>query len=317
MPIDNKDVTWVTEPTIGFWEASFLPAIVEGLKTTISHVTNYKPVTEQYPEQKPELPLHYRGLHRLNKDDQGRPRTEVLKIQFDKLIDPKRRAEELDWSHSNLSQLYEIGYQAGLKLLRCGARLLVSTRFPRDAASRFAEEPDFSEWSDRLQIFGLDLRHTPSVEAFCQMLLATERRLDFIINNACQTVRRPPEFYAHMMDKERATLIGPGDPAGKLVVAAAPQYAPGMTHSAELSQVALLPEDLEGGAQLFPKGALDQDLQQVDLRGRNSWRLLMHEVSAVELLEVQLVNAVAPFIINARLKELMLRTPEQIGRAHV
>jgi NAD(P)-dependent dehydrogenase (short-subunit alcohol dehydrogenase family) len=114
-----------------------------------------------------------------------------------------------------------------------------------------------------------------------------------------------------MMDKERATLIGPGDPAGKLVVAAAPQYAPGMTHSAELSQVALLPEDLEGGAQLFPKGALDQDLQQVDLRGRNSWRLLMHEVSAVELLEVQLVNAVAPFIINARLKELMLRTPER------
>jgi hypothetical protein len=50
-------------------------------------------------------------------------------------------------------------------------------------------------------------------------------------------------------------------------------------------------------------------LQQIDLRGRNSWRLLLHEVSSVELLEVQLVNAVAPFIINARLKALMLRTP--------
>jgi len=72
MPIDSKDVTWVVEPTIGFWEASFLPAIVAGLRTTISHVTNYKPVTQQYPEEKPELPLHYRGLHRLNKDDQGR-----------------------------------------------------------------------------------------------------------------------------------------------------------------------------------------------------------------------------------------------------
>ncbi|UGA39311.1 hypothetical protein JOS77_07075 [Chromobacterium haemolyticum] len=58
----------------------------------------------------------FEALH--NKDDQGRPRTEVLKIQFDKLIDPKRRAEELDWSHSNLSQLYEIGYQAGQDLLR-------------------------------------------------------------------------------------------------------------------------------------------------------------------------------------------------------
>lgn len=205
----------------------------------------------------------------------------------------------------------KIGYQAGLKLLRCGAHLVVTTRFPRDSASRYAAEPDFSDWGHRLEIFGLDLRHTPSVEAFCKQMLSTHSRLDFIVNNACQTVRRPPEFYKHMMELERATLIGPGDPIGKLVVAAAPAEAPGMTHAAELSQVALLPEDLEVGAALFPQGHLDQDLQQVDLRGRNSWRLLMHEVSAVELLEVQLVNAVAPFIINARMKELMLRTPER------
>jgi len=205
----------------------------------------------------------------------------------------------------------KIGYQAGLKLLRCGAHLVVTTRFPRDSASRYAAEPDFADWGHRLEIFGLDLRHTPSVEAFCKQMLSTHSRLDFIINNACQTVRRPPEFYAHMMEKERATLIGPGDPAGKLVVGVAPSNAPGMTHAAELSQVALLPDDLAAGAPLFPKGQLDQDLQQVDLRGRNSWRLLMHEVSAVELLEVHLVNAVAPFIINARMKELMLRTPER------
>jgi NAD(P)-dependent dehydrogenase (short-subunit alcohol dehydrogenase family) len=62
---------------------------------------------------------------------------------------------------------------------------------------------------------------------------------------------------------------------------------------------------------LFPEGRLDQDLQQVDLREHNSWRMRMHEVPAVELLEVQLVNAVAPFILNARLKPLMLRTPER------
>ena len=70
-------------------------------------------------------------------------------------------------------------------------------------------------------------------------------------------------------------------------------------------------EDLLGQKHLFPEGRLDQDLQQVDLRGRNSWRLLMAEVSSVELLEVQLINAVAPFILNARLKPLMLRTPER------
>jgi NADH-quinone oxidoreductase subunit I len=69
---DNQDVIWVEEPEIGFWEATFLPAIVEGLKTTIRHVTNYQPVTQQYPEEKPNLPLHYRGVHRLNRDEQGR-----------------------------------------------------------------------------------------------------------------------------------------------------------------------------------------------------------------------------------------------------
>src|SRR5215212_260298 len=100
----------------------------------------------------------------------------------------------------------KIGYQAGIKLLRAGAHLIVTTRFPRDAAVRYARESDFQQWSDRLEIFGLDLRHTPSVESFCTELLHTRDRLDFIINNACQTVRRPREFYEHMREGETAAL---------------------------------------------------------------------------------------------------------------
>ena len=214
----------------------------------------------------------------------------------------------------------KIGYQAGLKLLRCGARLIVTTRFPRDSAARYAAEPDFAEWSDRLQIFGLDLRHTPSVEAFCQTILDTYDRLDFIVNNACQTVRRPPAFYQHMMEGETSALhtLSPaergllGEFAGlrgyNMLSNDGVAVAERVASSAELSQVPLLPEDHAAGGELFPQGRLDQDLQQIDLRGRNSWRLLLDEVSSVELLEVQLVNAVAPFIINARLKPLMLRT---------
>ena len=194
----------------------------------------------------------------------------------------------------------KIGYQAGLKLLRAGAQLIVTTRFPRDSAARYAREPDFAAWGNRLEIFGLDLRHTPSVEAFCRQLLETHARLDFIINNACQTVRRPPEFYRHMMEGEKVALSG----SQVRLISEIPS-AP------ELSQVKLLPEEYLENKGLFPEGVLDQDLQQVDLRGRNSWRLLLAEVSAVELLEVQLVNAVAPFILNARLKPLLLRTLER------
>ncbi len=226
----------------------------------------------------------------------------------------------------------KIGYQAGLKLLRAGARLLVTTRFPRDSAARYAAEPDFGEWSDRLEVFGLDLRHTPSVEAFCQAILQQESRLDFIVNNACQTVRRPPAFYAHMMEGEHAPLqsLSPGarsvlgryeglrgvhvlgDAAATasipVLAAGTTRDTIGLSQAAALSQVALLPEDHLVAQHLFPVGQLDQDLQQVDLRDRNSWRLLLDEVPSVELLEVQLVNAIAPFILNARLKPLMMRT---------
>ena len=111
----------------------------------------------------------------------------------------------------------KIGYQAGLKLLRCGAHLIVTTRFPRDSASRYSQEPDFAEWSDRLEIYGLDLRHTPSIETFCQELLATKSRLDFIINNACQTVRRPPDFYAHMMAGEASAAGRLSEPMRRLL----------------------------------------------------------------------------------------------------
>ncbi len=229
----------------------------------------------------------------------------------------------------------KIGYQAGLKLLRAGASLIVTTRFPRDSAARYAEEPDFGEWAHRLEIFGLDLRHTPSVEAFCRELVATRDRLDFIVNNACQTVRRPPEFYVHMMEGETAAAHDVPEHLRKLLggYEGLRQYAmlpeggdgssiavqgrggdrdalAGITRAAELSQIPLLAEEMVGQQHLFPQGRLDQDLQQIDLRTRNSWRLLMAEVPAVELLEVQLVNAIAPFIINARLKPLMLRTRE-------
>ena len=218
----------------------------------------------------------------------------------------------------------KIGYQAGIKLLRAGAQLIVTTRFPRDAAARYAQEADFGDWGDRLEIFGLDLRHTPSVEAFCAHLGATHDRLDFIVNNACQTVRRPADFYKHMLELELASahtmpahvrrLLGEYEGLrGYDIVPVNGNALPmiGVTHAAELSQVPLLSDDLVGGSDLFPEGRLDQDLQQVDLRERNSWRLLLAEVSSVELLETQLVNAVAPFVLNARLKPLMLRTPNR------
>lgn len=225
----------------------------------------------------------------------------------------------------------KIGYQAGIKLLRSGAHLIITTRFPRDCAVRYSREPDFKEWGHRLEVFGLDLRHTPSVEAFCQHVLRTRSRLDFIVNNACQTVRRPPGFYQHMMEQETGPLQELGSeasgllgsyeglrsynmlPEGKAgeIAAASGSTFPGLSTPAEMSQMHLIAGENGNQSLLFPQGRLDQDLQQVDLRDRNSWRLTLAEVPSVELLEVHLINAVAPFILNARLKPLMLAAPER------
>ncbi len=212
----------------------------------------------------------------------------------------------------------KIGYQAAILLLRAGARVLVTTRFPHDAARRFARERDFPAWSDRVEIHGLDLRLTPAVERFARVLLDREPRLDFILHNACQTVRRPPAFYAHLVDDEQAPLEALPAEVRPLVRAyhddrRARRGAFAHDDPALLSQAVLTPEDraLAGKVELFPAGELDQDLQQIDLRPANSWRMTLAEVPTVELLEVHLVNAIAPFVLSARLKPLMLRAPAE------
>ena len=231
----------------------------------------------------------------------------------------------------------KIGYQAALKLLRAGSHVIVTTRFPRDAARRFLTEKDNGDWHDRLSIYGMDLRHTPSVEALCSHLNSRLPRLDFILNNACQTVRRPPGFYGHLMEGERqlanalprearrmldgyeelrsvgggsfgkGTVLPAGGDAGTGdLPAEVADTLLGIQRAAELSQIPMVKDDHAADQDLFPEGKLDHDLQQVDLRKVNSWRLKLAEVPTVELLEVHLVNAVAPFILNARLKPLML-----------
>jgi NAD(P)-dependent dehydrogenase (short-subunit alcohol dehydrogenase family) len=190
----------------------------------------------------------------------------------------------------------KIGYQAAILLLRAGARVIVTTRFPRDAALRYAREKDYESWAERLQIYGLDLRHTPSVEAFAHELLTREPRLDFMLHNACQTVRRPAGFYQHLMEGELRPLAELPEAAQRLLPAPAPS-------STKLGVAA----EGSSSSELFPAGKLDADLQQLDLRDENSWRLPLDRVGTVELLEVHLVNAIAPFVLNARLKPLMLR----------
>jgi NAD(P)-dependent dehydrogenase (short-subunit alcohol dehydrogenase family) len=234
----------------------------------------------------------------------------------------------------------KIGYQTVLKLLRAGAEVIATTRFPMDSALRYSREDDFEQWKDRLHIYGLDLRHTPSVELFCSYVEGRYQRLDILINNAAQTVRRPPGYYAHLIAREdyahedltpplRAILRsfeeckrGLGLPAHARTEnppAALDWHHPsrglGLSSSAQLSQVPYSHDaslDLE---QVFPGGRLDSDLQQVDLRKTNTWRQTLGEVPTAELIEIQLVNAIAPFVLCNKLAPLMKR--DFTGQKHI
>nr|WP_319393982.1 SDR family oxidoreductase [uncultured Desulfobacter sp.] len=235
----------------------------------------------------------------------------------------------------------KIGYQATVMMLKAGARVIATTRFPKDSAQRFSKEPDFDQWGHRLHIYGLDLRHIPSVELFCDYIKQTYKRLDILINNAAQTVRRPPGFYAHLMETEQkdvsalspkaAPLLdhyqecvaqvttdipgGTGEENGLPVSWSGTAPGIGLHQSAQLSQIPYAYDHSIDAPQVFPQQKLDADLQQVDLRKTNSWRLKLGEIETAEMLEIQLVNNVAPFVLCNRLAEMM--KSDFTGQKHI
>ncbi len=235
----------------------------------------------------------------------------------------------------------KIGYQATLMMLRAGAEVIATTRFPVDSAMRFAKESDFAQWKSRLHIYGLDLRHTPSVDLFCNYIKQKYARLDLLINNAAQTVRRPPGFYAHLMDKENIAfkdlpedarlLLNPFEECKRKLAGVSASEdvkdsqlaltwngkAPGigLLASARLSQVPYAYDHTLSTEKVFPSGKLDADLQQIDLRQTNSWRLPLGQVPIAEMIEIQLVNAIAPFVLCNSLSEMMKR--QITGQKHI
>lgn len=237
----------------------------------------------------------------------------------------------------------KIGYHATLMMLRAGARVIATTRFPVDAAIRFSKEDDFSVWGDRLQVHGLDLRHIPSVEIFASYIEQHYDRLDLLLNNAAQTVRRPPGFYSHLIPNEKLNFEALPHEAQSLlenheackkhlssfsasnlsgekalpVTWHGQEQGPGigLRASAQLSQIPYSYDNSLVSEEIFPEGKLDADLQQVDLRTTNSWRLRLGEIQTPEMVEVQLVNAIAPFVLVNRLVSLMRR--DYTGKKHI
>ncbi|AKU19301.1 SDR family NAD(P)-dependent oxidoreductase [Luteipulveratus mongoliensis] len=233
----------------------------------------------------------------------------------------------------------KIGMYIALRLLRDGAHTTITTRFPKDAMRRFASLEDSADWIDRLKIVGIDLRDPTQVVALADEVTAAGP-LDILINNAAQTVRRSPGSYSQLVELESAPLpsdltlpemvtfdrISEAHPAaiagaledhavahheGESVEHALAQNAASMTALALSAGHASLEAHQAGTA--IDAGGLLPDLQR-----NNSWTQKVEEVNPLELLEVQLCNSTAPFILVSRLRPAM-RAAVQHGarRAYV
>eukprot|EP00026_Physarum_polycephalum_P005535 Phypoly_transcript_05570.p1 GENE.Phypoly_transcript_05570~~Phypoly_transcript_05570.p1 ORF type:complete len:633 (+),score=134.04 Phypoly_transcript_05570:129-1901(+) len=184
----------------------------------------------------------------------------------------------------------KVGYATSLKLLRCGATVVVTTRFPRHALLSFSQEPDFIEWSDRLKLYGpLDFCNTKSVENFVEYVKSNFAELHILVNNAAQTVARPPEYYHALYRLEGA----PQTETSKKILCILPATST-VVSEAQANEIIANGIAWEG--------------EVLDLRERNSWHYQMDEVSTTEMMEVQAVNVIAPFVLCSKLKSLMVQS---------
>ncbi|MEP7053771.1 MAG: SDR family NAD(P)-dependent oxidoreductase [Actinomycetota bacterium] len=202
----------------------------------------------------------------------------------------------------------KIGMYIALRLLRDGVHTTITTRFPTDATRRFLSMPDSADWIDRLRIVGIDLRDPAQVVALADSVSAAGS-LDILINNAAQTVRRTAGSYSQLIAAESAPL-----PAGPLpevltfghsteaVPTALEGAAAGASFGAHTLTALALTSGSASAARIARGTAIDAGGLVPDLDAVNSWTRRVHEVDALEVLEVQLCNVTAPFVLVSRLR---------------
>ncbi|GHO64943.1 hypothetical protein KSC_038350 [Ktedonobacter sp. SOSP1-52] len=206
-----------------------------------------------------------------------------------------------------------IGYATVLRLLRAGATVIATTRFPHDAAQRYSAEPDFEQWRERLHIYSLDLRHLSLIEYFIAHIKEHYGALDILINNAAQTVKRAYAYYAPLLAYEqRAPETLPA--AQQELVARSHAFMPPVSFIAEVSNALALPipTQAETGAeeqQRVSQVSNAAEGTQLDLRRENSWSQRIEEIDLTEFLEVQVINVTAPFLLVKGLTDLLRHSP--------
>ncbi|GAA3777020.1 SDR family oxidoreductase [Flavobacterium ginsengiterrae] len=187
----------------------------------------------------------------------------------------------------------KVGFATALKLLRNNANVVLTTRFPALALEQFKQENDFEHWKDNLIIYGLDLRNLNAINDFISFYKAKFKSVDILINNAAQTIKYTDEYYQPLIRKEE-NLLDLFSSNKKLI--------------ANKTPVAGEVKALEYGFEEKTELALSRFGQPVDNREKTSWNSTLEEISMYELVEVNLINQIAPYFLIKELKSLFLNS---------
>lgn len=220
----------------------------------------------------------------------------------------------------------KIGYETAIRLLRNGCIVIVTSRFVDDCLDRYQKDADYNNFKNRLFIYQLNMLSGENINNFITYMMTNFEKVDYLINNAAQTIKRPIEFFNHLLVKYEIVnddnMINDNvindNMINDNVINDNDQRIVHRDKSELLllntSDSLLIGYDKTEISQLFPSGEFDMFGQQIDLRTNNSWMLEADEVPLQELAEVYIVNSIAPYMISTKLKSMLSRTKEKGGK---
>ena len=235
----------------------------------------------------------------------------------------------------------KIGYYIATKLLSYGAKVLITSRFPKDALFKFQKDPDYEKWKNNLVIYPIDFRIFESTIKFIQFINDNFPHVDILINNAAQTIRRTASYYKYLLPIETKDLTKEEDkkiikndfinlqkqlkesestnklnnPSQtkkeiqnaliSLVDNKSKEYQEILPLSVIASQIRIMEEKSQPHVTVMGGDGQPYDFS----KGKNSWNFEFDEIPFQEFTEVQIINTWTPYYLCVKLKPLMMNSP--------
>ena len=229
----------------------------------------------------------------------------------------------------------KIGYYIATKLLSYGAKVLITSRFPKDTLFKYQQDPEYERWKNNLIIYPIDFRIFESTIKFVKFISENFPHVDILVNNAAQTIRRTASYYKYLLPTETKELnpedekivikndyinlqkqLKEGEKSKKdkkeienslisLVNNKDPQYKEILPLSVIASQIRIMEEKEQPHVTVMGGDGQPYDFSQ----GKNSWNFELDEIPFQEFTEVQVINTWTPYYLCVKLKPLMMQSP--------